>query len=387
MRKSSTVKVIGRVVSNPKKFAREWRVTQQELERTQQDLIQTRQRLARAEEELLAEVRDLRSRFESAARLQSDVIEITNEITRNWRRELAYQRADFQNMHDEVYNVGQALDTFREVVSDASKRMAFRPFAYLGDHVGLATAEAGFRIFVDTRDRQIAPHLATVGIWESWNTSLLQALLRSGDTVVEVGANFGFFTILAAKLVGDLGKVCAFEANPALVSLLNDSVQINGFANRVDIHAMAATDSLGEVDFTVYENFLGDGHIRQLHGERHNDQRLLRVPADTLDNQLQTVADVRLLRLDAEGAEPAILRGAQALIARSPRLAILMEWGLATAGLTAELYALTSQGFTFHIVQHDGTLRKTSPDALAAGALCDVLCYRGDSAEFARSER
>jgi FkbM family methyltransferase len=281
-------------------------------------------------------------------------------------------------------NINRSLEVVCGVTSRPSEPVAFRPFAYFGDHIGLATTEVGFRIFVDTRDRQIAPHLATVGIWEPWNTNLLEHLLRPGDTVVEIGANFGFFTILGATLVGNTGRVIAFEANPDLASLLAASVQINGLEEQVDIRNLAVTDSRGEVEFAVYKNFLGDGHILPLHAVRHADQRLLRVPADKLDNQLQRVDDIRLLRLDAEGAEPAILRGAQAVIARSPRLVILMEWGLGTAGLTRELEALAAEGFVFYTVQHDGALRETASDALAAAPLCDILCYRGEVTEFAR---
>jgi len=332
---------------------------------------------------LETELATVRARFEQAARLQSSAMEVTSEIIENWRREIAFNRESLQRCAEDVKDSMGVLESISGAVSHLRDRPAFRPYAYLGNHLGLATTDAGFRIFVDTRDRQLAPHLTTVGIWEPWNVALLRALLKPGDTIVEVGANFGFFTILGAVIVGNAGRVIAFEANPSLVRLLSASVDINGLADRVDIRALAATDFTGEAEFAVYENHLGDGHISAIHAARHTGQSQLHVPADTLDNQLQRVADVRLLRLDAEGAEPAILRGAANLIARSPRLVILMEWGLATAGMTAELEALTAEGFGFHIVQHDGSLREVSIDALAAAALCDVVCYRGDATDLA----
>ncbi len=347
-------------------------------------------------EEALAEWRDLngklafletelvtlRARFESAARLQSSTMEVTNEIIDNWRREIAYNRESLERRAQDVRDSMGILESISSAVSHLRNRPTLRPYAYLGNYVGLATTDAGFRIFVDTRDRQLAPHLTTVGIWEPWNVKLLRALLKPDDTIVEVGANFGYFTILGAVIVGHAGRVIAFEANPSLARLLSASVDINGLADRVDIRALAAADFTGELEFAVYENYLGDGHIGAILAARHAGQSQLHVPADTLDNQLQRVADVRLLRLDAEGAEPAILRGASNLIARSPRLVILMEWGLATAGMTAELEALAAEGFGFHIVQHDGSLHEASIDTLAAAALCDVVCYRGDAADL-----
>jgi len=329
-----------------------------------------------------AQVQQVSARLESATRLQLSAAQITDDIIANWRRELAYQH----HLLDDIREAQQSNVRLQQSLLDQTAHLNFREngsFAYLGDHVGLTTVYSGFRLFVDTRDRQIAPHLATVGVWEPWNTGLLRSLLKSGDIVVEVGANFGFFTILAATLVGKAGKVTTFEANPDLVALLDATVEINGFTDLVDVRAMAVTDSTGEVEFAIYNNFLGDGHIVSLCGIRHEDQKLVRVPAGTLDQQLHGVADVRLLRLDAEGAEPSILRGSRALIARSPRLVILTEWGLVPGGDTSELQELVTEGFTFHAVQHSGVLRQISLDELARTSLCDIVCYRGNVEEFA----
>jgi FkbM family methyltransferase len=332
-----------------------------------------------------AQVQQVSARFESAARLQLSAAQLTDDIIANWRRELAYQH----HLLNGIRETQQSSVRLQQNLLDRTTHLNSREnssFAYLGDHVGLAVINAGFRIFVDTRDRQIAPHLATVGVWEPWNTRLLRSLLKPGDVVVEVGANFGFFTILAATLVGEAGRVTTFEANPDLVTLLDATVEINGLTNLVDVRAMAATDSSGEVEFAIYNNYLGDGHIVSLCGIRHGDQKLVRVPAGTLDQQLPGVADVRLLRLDAEGAEPSILRGSRALIARSPRLVILTEWGLVRGGDTSELQELAMDGFTFHAVQHSGLLRQISLDELAHCSLCDIVCYRGNVEEFASAD-
>ena len=331
---------------------------------------------------LSAQVQQVGARFELAAELQLSAAQVTDDIIANWRRELAYQH----HLLDDIREAQKSSVRLQQNLLDQTTHVNSHEnssFAYLGDYVGLATVNAGFRIFVDTRDRQIAPHLATVGVWEPWNTSLLRSLLKPGDIVVEVGANFGFFTILAATLVGKGGRVTTFEANPNLATLLNATVEINGLTDLVDVRSIAAMDSTGEVEFAIYNNFLGDGHIVSLCGIRHGDQKLVRVPAGTLDQQLHGVADVRLLRLDAEGAEPSILRGSRALIARSPRLVILTEWGLLPGGDTSELQELENEGFSFHTVQQSGLLRQTSLDELARTSLCDIVCYRGNVEEFA----
>ncbi|HEX7391214.1 MAG TPA: FkbM family methyltransferase [Acidiphilium sp.] len=333
-----------------------------------------------------SDLHKIQTRSDLAARLNEAAIEDAVATAGAAQREVAYHRAlietDLKKIAAHLAAIEQRIETLHPASGTEPEPRPKPPFAYLGNHLGLATVETGFRIFIDTRDRQIAPHLATVGIWEPWTTTLLQAILKPGDSIVEVGANFGFFTLLMAYLVGAAGRIASFEANPALVALLTDSLRINGVSDRVDLRNFAVTDSPGETEFSVYRNFAGDGHVAALDAGRHPDQDRLRVPSDTLDNLIPGDAEIRLLRLDAEGSEPAILRGARSLIERSPRLAILMEWGFGTEGRTDELQYLDSLGFRFHIVANDGFPHRTTPEALSESRLCDVLCYRGDVTEF-----
>lgn len=256
------------------------------------------------------------------------------------------------------------------------------PFAYLGNTIGLATTSLGHRIYIDTRDRQIAPHLATSGIWEPWNTTLIQSILKKDDKVVEVGANFGYFTVLMGYSVGKNGKIISFEANQALVDLLKASIEINGLTRQVDVRGIAVNDTSGDLEFSVYGNFLGDGHISTLHSGRHINQNFLRIPSDTLDNQLSNEKEIRLLRLDAEGSESRIIRGAKNLIQRSPDMVIIMEWGLWTEDNITELAFLEESGFKFYKILEDAKLLSITVDNVSDYGLLDILCYRGDIGEF-----
>jgi FkbM family methyltransferase len=337
-------------------------------------------------DEVLAAVSAISTYLERSRQLAEYSIEDAIAASGIAQREVAYHRAlietDLKIIATKLVSIEQKIDLLRFVTGAEPKRHPRPPFVYLGDHLGLATVDVGFRIFVDTRDRQITPHLATVGIWEPWNVALLQNILKPGDLVVEVGANFGFFTILMANLVGPSGRIRSFEANPALITLLTDSLQINGISDRVRLNNIAVTDSRGETDFSVYQNFSGDGHLSMLNPGRHPNREQVRVPSDTLDNLISEQLEIRLLRLDAEGSEPAILRGARYLIEKSPRLVILMEWGWGTKHRTDELQYLSSHGFKFYFVSNNGSLLSTTLEKLAETGLCDILCYRGDVSEF-----
>ena len=91
----------------------------------------------------------------------------------------------------------------------------------------------GLTMYLNPRDRVITPSMLAYGTWEPVETSLLLDNLRPGDTVIDVGANVGYYTLLAARKVGPRGKVVAFEPDPESFSFLKRNVKANGFTNVV----------------------------------------------------------------------------------------------------------------------------------------------------------
>lgn len=80
-------------------------------------------------------------------------------------------------------------------------------------------------------------------------------------TVVDIGANVGYYTQLAASKVGNTGKVYAFEANPYLMDLLYQNISINGFLPRVSLINKAVFDGTGKTQFNVCKTYMGDSSI------------------------------------------------------------------------------------------------------------------------------
>ncbi len=80
---------------------------------------------------------------------------------------------------------------------------------YLGENLALTRVLDRFKMYVDARDISLAPHLLLDGYWELWNTKVFRQLLRPGMHVVDVGANVGYYTLLAAAGVGPRGRVHA----------------------------------------------------------------------------------------------------------------------------------------------------------------------------------
>ena len=118
---------------------------------------------------------------------------------------------------------------------------------YQGHNTALTRILNRFKMYVDTTDLSLAPHLMMEGHWEPWITELFTESVRPGMTVVDIGANFGYFTILAGTGVGPTGKVYAFEADPRNFEILRLNLEVNGLLQIVEAHQCAVLDTEGAI--------------------------------------------------------------------------------------------------------------------------------------------
>jgi FkbM family methyltransferase len=159
-------------------------------------------------------------------------------------------------------------------------------------------------------------------MYEPDTSSLLTSVLRDGDTFVDVGTHVGFFSSLAASLVGADGRVVSFEPEARNFGQLNDHVALNGFSNVDRVNAAVGAEE-GQAEFWVNADNDG-GHAlwnvgkhgyNQLSRQRENRQV---VPVTTLDSHFAKAGlrIPKLIKIDAEGCELGVLKGAGALLAR-----------------------------------------------------------------------
>jgi FkbM family methyltransferase len=240
-------------------------------------------------------------------------------------------------------------------------------YCYLGGHRAVARTHRGHKIFLDTRDIGMTPHLALDGSWEPEVEAVLVRLLRPGQQVAEVGANMGYHTLAVAEAIGPDGRLHSFEANPEVLPLLRATLAVNGLTRRVILHPEAALDAAGTVEFSSDPDHIGSGHLA-FPGEAGNYSRKVTVPAVTLDAALADAPPLDLLRMDAEGSEPQVLRGAEALLRRSPRLRIVTEWSPRMMAPRCDLGALVAWlgelGFRFWSITPTARLEAVTAEAL-----------------------
>jgi len=209
----------------------------------------------------------------------------------------------------------------------------------------------GRRMVVDTDD-MIGRVLAISGTWEPNVTAAVRSALRPGDVFLDVGAHIGYYTVLAAPLVGPEGHVYAFEPSPSSYRLLRKNVELNGLGNvtTVDIAAGAAPG-----EGTLYEGPRQNSGLATLNpvfgAKREGATRELTVEVRPVLSALPdgALARVRALKIDVEGQELEVLRSLQPLFERDQPLTIFLEWMPQRAAPHAddELLALCAQhGFS-----------------------------------------
>jgi FkbM family methyltransferase len=159
-----------------------------------------------------------------------------------------------------------------------------------------------------------------LGMYERDLGAALPSLIQKGMKVLDIGANVGFYTIAASRLVGTDGRVFAFEPDSQAFSYLDRNIHVNNSANVTTVNA-AVTDKPGSVSFVpdqVERGFVSD-RVRE---------GAIVVPAVSVDSYFNELGWPRIdfVKLDAEGAEVNVLIGMEELSRRNPQLRMVMEY-------------------------------------------------------------
>lgn len=183
------------------------------------------------------------------------------------------------------------------------------------------------------------------------------SLLRPGMTVVDVGANYGLYTLLSARAVGPTGRVFAFEAMPNVYERLAEHVRLTG-ADNVRTHQLAVCDRVGTATFLVGVN-VSQGSL-----VRGTTDRTIEVRTTSLDHHMADagVERVDAVKADVEGAEMLIVRGMHRLLSGPHQPVILLEHNynaLAKAGSSAaELFdTVVGYGYVPFLVEQGRLVR------------------------------
>ncbi len=180
----------------------------------------------------------------------------------------------------------------------------------------------GGRIYLNIRESPMMLARA-LGLYESEKTKAVITLLRPGQTFVDVGSNKGDFSLLASKRVGTVGKVLSFEPEPTNCGWIRKSVDLNRYHN-ISLFEMALSDTNGEERLYLGEK---SGHHTLLPGRPNRTGAAITVQKKTLDAVLDELDHPRIhmIKIDVEGAELEVLRGASDTLVANPGIIVLLD--------------------------------------------------------------
>ncbi len=167
-------------------------------------------------------------------------------------------------------------------------------------------------------------------------TWICSRLVRRGDTVLDIGANIGLVTVLLAMLAGKEGQVHAFEPNPRLVHLLRQVIDRNHLGN-VKLHSIALGPEPGDLELRIPK--LNSGAASLVRNRDIPDCEVIKVEVRQLDTVAahEDIRSVRLIKIDVEGYESEVFRGADTLLRTVRPDAILFELNEQVDGPFAEV--------------------------------------------------
>jgi len=189
--------------------------------------------------------------------------------------------------------------------------------------VELAIGRAGrIRMLLDPTDPMVTKRLVEERTWEPNETNWFLKRVHGGDVVVDIGANVGYYTLIASRLVGDEGRVYAFEPDPVAFSFLEKNVALNGSTNVV-LEQKAASNEPGSLRLYLSEENKGDHRIFETEEKRKS----VEIEAVALDDYFEgRESRIDFVKIDTQGAEAVIVDGMDRIIAGNQSIEVIIEF-------------------------------------------------------------
>jgi len=214
----------------------------------------------------------------------------------------------------------------------------------------MATIRNGDRMHLDPTDLLVSRRLLVDdGVWEPDVTEAFLSLIKKGMTVLDIGANIGYFTLLAARAVGSEGKVYAFEPEPKNYALLCRNVQENGYTN---VHTIreAVSDRVSTLRLYLSSKHWA-GHTLSDHSANAGS---VEVQTTSLDEFFKGRTEkIDVIKVDVEGAEDLVLNGMTSILSRCSDLVLITEFcpsHLQEMGSSPQKYVEKLRSFGFKIL-------------------------------------
>jgi len=289
-----------------------------------------------------------------------------------------YEKTDA--LHQKTDAIGKISDLVSEMTRLNEKLSLIKPVITAGDNI-IVTKVNEFVMGFPAEDIRLAAALTFASLEPGLN-KLLSKIITEGMVVVDVGAHIGLISTVAAQRVGRDGKVYCFEPTPRTFNILVNNIKFNGLEDRVIFKQLAVTDKKGKATFAL-QNIFGENTLFP----NLDDQNIIEVETDSLDGVLHDVPRVNIVKIDAEGAEPFVLRGMKNIIEKNPHIIIFMEFApvhlqRARVDVKEFIRELGDDGFSIHqVVEPSGDILPISEQKLLESFSVNLMLTRENSSE------
>jgi FkbM family methyltransferase len=207
----------------------------------------------------------------------------------------------------------------------------------------------GKRMYLDEHD---GLELSLNGMYEPMETETIRKIVKRGDSVLDVGAHIGYYSLILSDLVGKEGRVFAFEPDSKNFALLKKNVEINDLQN-VTIVNKAVSDKSGSL--LLYNG----GGNSQNPTVGNNGGESTKVPCVSIDSYFdEDHRKIDFVKMDIEGSELFVLKGMEQLLQKNPHIKLIVEFyplGLSSAGVNPKtlLGYLKDRFFTLYNIDEE----------------------------------
>ena len=186
-----------------------------------------------------------------------------------------------------------------------------------------------------------------LGVYEYWKTQLVMDVVKPGMTVVDVGVNKGYFSLLFAKLMNDYGKVLSFEPDPTNCYWIRKSIEANNYKS-IKLFQLALSDNDGTASFYPGKKSGWGSLFFSPYGSTPTQKPII-VKTRKLDDLLneQRIDSIDIIKIDVEGADLMVLKGAHSTLERCKH--VIMDIDVKSEEAKKQIFnILSSYGFRIY---------------------------------------